>query len=143
MQTEDIEGSNSIGFRWEVSTLGSFEEGFFNDIPEEDRYVAFADPSTYAEGPGWPLRNLLVLIRQRFRASRAKILCYRGHLGPKTRSQECRAPHRNGPRGNDGDGRKCPRSQGGRGRETENFKPSKPTSQITWTRRDWPIHPST
>ncbi|KAG8428180.1 Autophagy protein 7 [Metarhizium acridum] len=77
MQTEDIEGSNSIGFRWEVSTLGSFEEGFFNDIPEEDRYVAFADPSTYAEGPGWPLRNLLVLIRQRFRASRAKILCYR------------------------------------------------------------------
>ncbi|KID87862.1 E1-like activating enzyme [Metarhizium guizhouense ARSEF 977] len=77
MQTEDMEGSNSIGFRWEVSTLGSFEEGFFNDIPEEDRYVAFADPSTYAEGPGWPLRNLLVLIRQRFRASRAKILCYR------------------------------------------------------------------
>ncbi|KHN96605.1 E1-like activating enzyme [Metarhizium album ARSEF 1941] len=76
-QAEDAEGSNSLTFRWEVGTLGSFEEGFFNDIPPEDRYVAFADPSTYDEGPGWPLRNLLVLIRQRFRASRANILCYR------------------------------------------------------------------
>ncbi|TWU72425.1 Autophagy- protein 7 (Autophagy- E1-like activating enzyme atg7) [Metarhizium rileyi] len=76
-QTEDTVGSNRLAFRWEVGSLGCFEEGFFNDIPEKDRYVAFADPSTYAEGPGWPLRNLLVLIRQRFRASRANILCYR------------------------------------------------------------------
>lgn len=60
-----------------MGSLRRFEEGFFNGIPEEDQYVAFADPSTYAEGPGWPLRNLLVLIRQRFRMSKVKVLCYR------------------------------------------------------------------
>lgn len=51
--------------------------GFFDGVPEEDRYVAFADPSTYKDGPGWPLRNLLVLIRQRFRLNKVKVLCYR------------------------------------------------------------------
>src|SRR5690606_27132819 len=43
----------------------------------EDQYVAFVDPSTHSEGLGWPLRNLLVLIRQRFRLRRARLLCYR------------------------------------------------------------------
>lgn len=60
-----------------MASLRQFEEGFFNETPEEDRYVAFVDPSTYAEGPGWPLRNLLVLIRHRFRLNKVKILCYR------------------------------------------------------------------
>ncbi|XP_044717175.1 thiF family domain-containing protein [Hirsutella rhossiliensis] len=66
-----------MGFRWEVASLRRFEDGFFDHVPEEDRYVAFADPSTYPEGPGWPLRNLLVLIRQRFRLRKVQILCYR------------------------------------------------------------------
>ncbi|PHH78457.1 hypothetical protein CDD83_3976 [Cordyceps sp. RAO-2017] len=74
---EDGELTQKLGFRWEVASLGRFDSGFFNDVSEEDRYVAFADPSTYPEGPGWPLRNLLVLIRQRFRLSRVNIICYR------------------------------------------------------------------
>lgn len=76
-EDEDNEAAQKLPFRWEVASLRRFEEGFFNDIPEEDRYVAFTDPSTYAEGPGWPLRNLLILIRQRFRLNKIKILCYR------------------------------------------------------------------
>ncbi|KAK2603676.1 Autophagy protein 7 [Conoideocrella luteorostrata] len=79
MDSEDNESPNpnKLSFRWEVGSLRSFEEGFFSEVAEEDRYVAFVDPSTYAEGPGWPLRNLLILIRQRFRLSKVKILCYR------------------------------------------------------------------
>ena len=46
-------------------------------MPEEDRYVAFTDPSTYPEAPGWPLRNLLILIRHRFRLTKTKVICYR------------------------------------------------------------------
>ncbi|KAF4124315.1 ubiquitin-like modifier-activating enzyme ATG7 [Geosmithia morbida] len=76
-EPEEGEAANRLPYRWEVASLRQFENGFLADVPEEDRYVAFADPSTYAEGPGWPLRNLLVLMRQRFKLSKAKVLCYR------------------------------------------------------------------
>ncbi|KAK8089678.1 hypothetical protein PG997_004639 [Apiospora hydei] len=68
---------DDLGFKWDVASLGEFEKGFFKGIPEEDQYVAFVDPSTYEENPGWPLRNLLMLIRERFRLSKVQILCYR------------------------------------------------------------------
>ncbi|KAF7546711.1 hypothetical protein G7046_g9228 [Stylonectria norvegica] len=74
---DDMDTPNQLPYRWEVGSLRDFEDGFFKEIPEEDQYVAFVDPSTYAEGPGWPLRNYLVLIRQRFRLRKVKILCYR------------------------------------------------------------------
>ncbi|PFH58246.1 hypothetical protein XA68_13979 [Ophiocordyceps unilateralis] len=67
----------TIDYTWKIASLRCFEEGFFNGVPDDDCYVAFVDPSTYPEGPGWPLRNLLVLIRQRFRLRRLNILCYR------------------------------------------------------------------
>ncbi|KAL2127989.1 hypothetical protein VTI74DRAFT_9870 [Chaetomium olivicolor] len=66
-----------IGYRWVIGALRDFETGFFKDVPEEDRYVAFVDPSNYAESPSWPLRNLLVLIRQRYKLDKVQILCYR------------------------------------------------------------------
>ena len=74
---EESDAAQKLPYRWEVASLRQFEGGFFNDIPPEDQYVAFVDPSTHSEGLGWPLRNLLVLIRQRFHLRRARILCYR------------------------------------------------------------------
>lgn len=68
---------DDIGFKWDVASLREYERGFFKGVPEEDQYVAFVDPSTYEEHPGWPLRNLLMLIRMRFRLSKVQILCYR------------------------------------------------------------------
>lgn len=68
---------SSLPYHWKVGSLRDFEEGFFNGIPEADRYVAFVDPSTYPEGPGWPLRNLLVLVRQRFKLTKVRVLCFR------------------------------------------------------------------
>ncbi|EXJ93022.1 autophagy-like protein 7 [Capronia epimyces CBS 606.96] len=70
-----------LSFHWQVAGLASYENGFFNGADPEDRYVCFADPSNYSEpgavAPGWMLRNLLVLVRQRWKLSRVQILCYR------------------------------------------------------------------
>ena len=71
----------SLGFSWHVASLSSYDTGFFEDVDEEDRYVCVADPSNYTEpgpvAPGWMLRNLLVLVRQRWKLDKVQILCYR------------------------------------------------------------------
>ena len=51
--------------------------GFFEGIAPNDQFIAFVDPSTYPENPGWMLRNLLVLIKRRFKLNKVQILCYR------------------------------------------------------------------
>ncbi len=66
-----------LGYEWVVSSLASFESGFFKGTSERDRFVCFADPSTYDTYPGWMLRNLLVLISRRWKLDRVQILCYR------------------------------------------------------------------
>ena len=66
-----------IGYRWQIGALRDFETGFFDNVPEEDQYVSFVDASNYEESPSWPLRNLLVLIRQRYRLNKVQIMCYR------------------------------------------------------------------
>ncbi|ORY64969.1 E1-like activating enzyme [Pseudomassariella vexata] len=73
----DMPSEEDTGFRWDVGSLRDFETGFFDGVPDEDRYVAFVDPSTYEEHPAWPLRNLLVLVRQRFHLTKVQVLCYR------------------------------------------------------------------
>ncbi|KAI0114500.1 hypothetical protein GGR51DRAFT_504666 [Nemania sp. FL0031] len=69
--------SEDIGYTWEVGSLRDFENNFFLGIAKEDRYVAFVDPSAYDEHPAWPLRNLLMLVRQRYQLGEVQILCYR------------------------------------------------------------------
>jgi len=66
-----------LGYEWVVSSLASFESDFFKGTSERDRFVCFADPSTYDTYPGWMLRNLLVLISRRWKLDRVQILCYR------------------------------------------------------------------
>ncbi|KAI5301442.1 Autophagy protein 7 [Ascosphaera pollenicola] len=62
---------------WTVGELAKCENYFFEGTDLEDRYVCFADPSNYDEVPGWMLRNLLVLIKQRWRWEEVQILRYR------------------------------------------------------------------
>ncbi|KAK8206274.1 autophagy-related protein 7 [Phyllosticta capitalensis] len=69
--------NDKIGYMWEIGYLGQYEQGFFDKTPPDDRYICFADPSTYEENPGWMLRNLLVLIRHRWKLEGVQILCYR------------------------------------------------------------------
>ncbi|KAL1867544.1 hypothetical protein VTK73DRAFT_4096 [Phialemonium thermophilum] len=71
------ESASDLGYRWEVASLREYETGFFSGSDQEDTYIAFVDPSNYPEHPSWPLRNLLVLIRQRFHLTKVQILCYR------------------------------------------------------------------
>lgn len=69
--------TEKLDFTWQVSLLASYENGFFEGEYSEDCYVCFADPSNYPQAPGWALRNLLVLVRQRWKRDRVQILCYR------------------------------------------------------------------
>lgn len=69
--------SEDIGYAWEIGSLRDFDDGFFLNTKKEDRYVAFVDPSSYEEYPAWPLRNLLMLVRQRYQLNEVQILCYR------------------------------------------------------------------
>lgn len=76
-QTPRTPSLSELGFLWAVGSLASYENGFFDNAEEEDRFVCFADPSTYPTNPGWQLRNLLVLVRQRWHLDKMQILCYR------------------------------------------------------------------
>ena len=76
-KTPQTPGNDDLGYKWVVGSLSRYEAGFFNDIDPEDRFVCFVDPSTYADNPGWMLRNLLILIRHRWYLDQVQILCYR------------------------------------------------------------------
>jgi ubiquitin-like modifier-activating enzyme ATG7 len=86
--TEDVQEGNDhtatpeaprqrLDFDWEISDLQGYETGFFDKVDPKDQFVCFVDPSNYAENPGWMLRNLLVLIRQRWKLDKVQVLCYR------------------------------------------------------------------
>lgn len=66
-----------FGYTWAIGKLALFEKGFFNGVDKEDQLICFADPSTYDNNPGWPLRNLLVLLRHKWNLNEAQIMCYR------------------------------------------------------------------
>ena len=76
-QTPKTPTAASVGFQWIVSSLSAYESGFFEGTPLEDRFICFADPSTYPENPAWPLRNLLVLAKHRWQLQDIRVLCYR------------------------------------------------------------------
>lgn len=65
---------------WKAGALGDYEQGFFEDKPGStitERLVGFTDPSTETENPGWPLRNLLVLVRRRWGLGKVRVLCFK------------------------------------------------------------------
>ncbi|KAI5368827.1 Ubiquitin-like modifier-activating enzyme [Alternaria alternata] len=66
-----------FGYIWAIGRLEAYEKGFFDKVDSRDRFICFADPSTYESNPGWPLRNLLVLMRHRWHLNDAQIMCYR------------------------------------------------------------------
>ncbi|KAJ5150968.1 Ubiquitin-like modifier-activating enzyme atg7 [Penicillium canariense] len=72
--------SNSTESTWRIASLSEYENGFFTGAAPDDRYVCFADPSNYESAPGWMLRNLLVLVKQRWGLDRVQILRYRDVL---------------------------------------------------------------
>ncbi|KAI9787542.1 MAG: Autophagy protein 7 [Geoglossum umbratile] len=77
LSTKPEASGQTIGSTWEVSGLQGHETGFFDKVDPKDRYVCFVDPSNYTENPGWMLRNLLVLISQRWKLDKVQVLCYR------------------------------------------------------------------
>lgn len=72
-----------LSYKWVIGSLRQFESGFFRGVDPENQFVAFVDPSTYPENPGWMLRNLLVLIKRRFKLNKVQILSYRDVHGQR------------------------------------------------------------
>lgn len=68
---------SELGFLWWIGSLSSYETGFFKNAKPEDCFVCFADPSTFSVNPGWMLRNLLVLVRQRWHLDKVQVMSYR------------------------------------------------------------------
>ncbi|KAI1907189.1 Autophagy protein 7 [Ophidiomyces ophidiicola] len=79
-QPTALSGNKEHGLSWVVSSLSAYETGFFQDSATEDCFVCFADPSNYRDTPGWMLRNLLILIRYKWRLNRVRIIRYRDIL---------------------------------------------------------------
>ena len=69
--------SKLLNYDWAIGSLASYERDFFGEVDSDDCFVCFADPSTYPTYPGWMLRNLLVLVRRRWKLHKVQILCYR------------------------------------------------------------------
>lgn len=90
---------NSTHISWRIASLSEYENGFFTDIAPEDCYVCFADPSNYENAPGWMLRNLLVLVKQRWGMDQVQILRYRDVQAKRDegRSLVIRLESRSGP----------------------------------------------
>ncbi|KAE8384341.1 hypothetical protein BDV23DRAFT_177139 [Aspergillus alliaceus] len=74
-ENERITDAGSIC--WRIATLSDYESGFFDGANFEDCFVCFVDPSNYENAPGWMLRNLLVLVKHRWRLDKIQVLRYR------------------------------------------------------------------
>ncbi|THW32828.1 E1-like protein-activating [Aureobasidium pullulans] len=73
----DHKPDDTPDYRWKIAALANYETGFFNDVDADDQCTCFADPSTFESNPGWMLRDLLVLVRQRWRLEKLHIMCHR------------------------------------------------------------------
>ncbi|KAG9294887.1 hypothetical protein G9A89_003227 [Geosiphon pyriformis] len=69
-----------------IGSLGEWE-AFFSGLDDEERIVGFADPSSLPTNPGWPLRNLLLLIQHKWHVRKIKVLCYREIPGKRDISE--------------------------------------------------------
>ncbi|KAK1926403.1 hypothetical protein DB88DRAFT_481686 [Papiliotrema laurentii] len=61
-------------------TIGELKDAssFFEGVPETERLVAFHDPSSLSDAPGWPLRNVLYYLQHRHSISIINVICLRG-----------------------------------------------------------------
>lgn len=99
--------SSTLPYHWHIAPLSAYETGFFEGEYSDDCYICFADPSNYTEpgpvAPAWVLRNLLVLIRQRWKRDRVQVLCYRETQGRRDAARsvilDMELPRQQKPRG--------------------------------------------
>ncbi|KAN0063852.1 Autophagy protein 7 [Thecaphora frezii] len=59
-------------------------DSFFSDVADDERLVGFLDPSSSAEAPGWPLRNLLAMLHARFGVASVRIVCWKDPISAST-----------------------------------------------------------
>ncbi|CAG7846613.1 Ubiquitin-like modifier-activating enzyme ATG7 AltName: Full=ATG12-activating enzyme E1 ATG7; AltName: Full=Autophagy-related protein 7 [Serendipita indica DSM 11827] len=72
-----------IGGKLETAPITQYAT-FFKDTPEQSRTVAFLDPSSDPQSPGWPLLNILAyLFHTQPNARKHQVLCWRDTVIPE------------------------------------------------------------
>ncbi|OCF37606.1 E1-like protein-activating enzyme Gsa7p/Apg7p [Kwoniella heveanensis BCC8398] len=61
---------------FELGPLSAYGE-FFSQTPLDQRSIAFHDPSSSGEHPGWPLRNVLYYLFVKHNVDRVRVICLR------------------------------------------------------------------
>ncbi|KAM3577008.1 hypothetical protein VYU27_001149 [Nannochloropsis oceanica] len=72
------EASSSLSL--EICSCDAFEKLDEDQRTRQDVMFGFIDPGTVPLAPGWPLRNFLLLLANRWRLKEATVLCYRGRV---------------------------------------------------------------
>ncbi|WVF70102.1 E1-like protein-activating enzyme Gsa7p/Apg7p [Kwoniella sp. CBS 6097] len=65
-----------------IGPLSSYQD-FFSETPADQRTVAFRDPSSSEQHPGWPLRNILSYLQRKHNVTRIRVLCLREGSGSR------------------------------------------------------------
>lgn len=75
--------------KYEIDLLKNISP-FFDGVPHSEQIIGFLDPSSHAQNPGWPLRNLLVYLTYLAQAAGSatdelsyNILCWRDLEAPR------------------------------------------------------------
>jgi len=71
-----------------LGTLSEYES--FTSDDKNKTIIAFADPCVLPNNPGWLLRNLLILIKKKWKISEVTIMCYREIAGENTDLSQCK-----------------------------------------------------
>lgn len=71
-------GSSSLSL--EIFPCDAFEKLNADQRARQDVMFGFIDPGTVPLAPGWPLRNFLLLLANRWKLKEATVLCYRGRV---------------------------------------------------------------
>ncbi|KAI8647244.1 putative autophagy ubiquitin-activating enzyme ApgG [Parasitella parasitica] len=75
-----MESIKSMKNNWPFFTIKNNQHVLpLSEFDSKDCIIGFIDPATSADGPGWPLRNLLYLVYTVFKLQKVSVLCWRPH----------------------------------------------------------------
>ena len=89
---EQNRGGGSSSLSLEICPLEAFEKLDEKQHAQQSVMFGFIDPGTVPLAPGWPLRNFLLLLANRWKLKKATVLCYRGRVTSLAPADSTAAP---------------------------------------------------
>lgn len=87
-QTADDREGGSSSLSLEVCPLDAYEKMDRFHGEQQQVMFGYVDPGTVPDAPGWPLRNFLLLLANRWGLCEATVVCYRGRVTGPTHDPE-------------------------------------------------------